>query len=69
LALRCSFQAHVLRARALVAADGRRRLLTVFDRVVDIPYLTATCIPLRTAKQQAMYSTWKEISFTKWNAL
>ena len=52
-----------------VSADARKRLSVVFDKVVEVPYLTAHCLPLRTQKQRDMYNTWVDVAFTKWNAL
>lgn len=45
-----------------------RTLLELFDRIVQVPYITAKTKPLRTKKQQKIY-TWIDDSFTKWNML
>lgn len=41
----------------------------IFDEIVVVPYLQAYTINMRTQKQQVMYQSWKNVSFTKWNCL
>lgn len=39
------------------------------DYVVSVPYLTYETLPMKTAKQRAMYDKWMDAGYTKWNAL
>ena len=52
-----------------VSIIARNRLLTVFDHVIEVPYIQYKCQNLRTLKQQNLYDSWVEVSFTKWNCL
>lgn len=52
-----------------VSTVARERLAVVFDRVVAVPYIRHECHPMRTTKQQGMYASWMNDSFTKWNIL
>ena len=52
-----------------VSDTARSRLSLVFHRVVEIDYITAQAKPLRTAKQQSLYKSWSDCSFTKWQCL
>lgn len=52
-----------------VSDTARSRLSLVFHRVIEVDYITAQAKPLRTAKQQALYSSWSDRSFTKWQCL
>lgn len=49
--------------------DVEEKLKTVFDEIVVVPYISHPTIKLRTVKQQKMYQSWIEFSFTKWNML
>lgn len=52
-----------------VSEAARTALEIVFDRVVTVPYITRACHPMKTKKQDAMYGSWADDSFTKWNVL
>lgn len=52
-----------------VSQEARATLLSVFDRVVRVEYIRHPCIPMHSRKQQTMYSSWINESFTKWNVL
>jgi lipopolysaccharide biosynthesis glycosyltransferase len=41
----------------------------IFDKVIIVPYLKYETNPLKTKKQNEIYESWKDISFTKWNCL
>jgi FkbM family methyltransferase len=52
-----------------VTMGGRRKLLTVLDRLVDVNEITFPTKQMRTAKQAEIYSPWISSSFTKWECL
>ena len=52
-----------------VSPSCRSTMRSVFDDVVEVPYLEYRVKPLRTQKQQSMYNPWVESAFTKWNML
>jgi len=47
----------------------RDMLLKVFDDIIIVPYLKYATDKLSTYKQNNIYNSWKDISFTKWNCL
>jgi alpha-N-acetylglucosamine transferase len=47
----------------------RKRMLYVFNEVVEVPYVQYSVKPLRTQKQRGMYNAWVDVAFTKWNML
>lgn len=44
-------------------------LKTQFDHVVEVPIIEHPCLPMKTAKQDAIYGSWIHKSFTKWNIM
>jgi lipopolysaccharide biosynthesis glycosyltransferase len=52
-----------------VTPAARNQLSIVFNSVIEVPYLSAKCKPLRTERQKELYSTWVNDAFTKWNML
>eukprot|EP01083_Nonionella_stella_P133318 405279_1 len=52
-----------------VSDEARERLGIVFDEVIIVEYLSATCKPLRTGRQRTKYESWISDSFTKWQCL
>lgn len=52
-----------------VSAACRSTMLSVFNEVLEVPYLEYRVKPLRTHKQRNMYNSWVESAFTKWNML
>ena len=56
-------------AYADITAPAVNILRAHFDNVVEVPLLTQPCVPMKTAKQQIIYGSWIEHSFTKWNIM
>jgi len=52
-----------------VPAETRAQLLLVYDRLVDVPYISHKARPFASARQTESYGGWVERSFTKWNCL
>ena len=52
-----------------VSEYGRRNLGTVFDYVVDVPYLEFETKRLMSKKIEKRYGDWKSVAYTKWNVL
>lgn len=52
-----------------VTSDGVAMLEQVFDKVITIPLIEHKCVPMKSAKQNAIYSPWIHASFTKCNIL
>lgn len=52
-----------------ISENGRNKLLTIFDYIVEVDYITKNSLPLKTKKQTDMYKSWIDHSYTKWNAL
>ena len=50
-----------------VSMLGVQSLMSVFDRCVQVDYIKQEVVPMRSAKQQAIYGGWISKSFTKWN--
>lgn len=69
--LRHSKTSHALicMVTADVSGKARQQLELVYDQVVEVPLLEFKCKPLRTVKQNELYSSWISASFTKWNCL
>ena len=40
-----------------------------FDKVVEVDYITVESKPMKTKKQNTIYSSWIDKSYTKWNIL
>jgi lipopolysaccharide biosynthesis glycosyltransferase len=43
--------------------------IPIFDYILEVPYLTGYTLNMKTKKQQTMYESWKDMSFTKWNCI
>jgi len=52
-----------------VSREAATFLEEVFDRVIRVPLLTRTTIPMKSKKQRDIYGRWINHSFTKWNIL
>lgn len=52
-----------------VSSEGVEFLKTVFDRVILVPTITQMTAPMKSAKQNEIYSDWIYASYTKWNIL
>ncbi len=52
-----------------VSEEAKTLLLTIFDRLVDVEYLTINCKPMKIEKQRVLYNSWINKSCTKWNCL
>lgn len=52
-----------------VSTKGREQLSSVFDEIIEVPYIEALCKPLKTEKQNKIYANWLNFAFTKWNML
>lgn len=57
-----------------VPAETRARLLgepgrPIFDRVVEVPYIRRATRRFASQRQEEMYGSWIDRSFTKWNCL
>jgi len=52
-----------------VSEQAQTALRLVFDRVVVVEYLEASCVPMATEKQEKMYGAWISAGFTKWRCL
>lgn len=51
-------------------SDGAVAILsTIFDKMVPVPIIEHPCVPMKTAKQETIYRSWIEKSFTKWNIM
>lgn len=56
-------------AYADITPEAVAMLASHFDRVVEVPIIEQTCVPLKSAKQNIIYGSWIEKSFTKWNIM
>jgi len=52
-----------------VSEHARAQLRVVFTKVIEVPVIQFKCKRMRTAKQQQLYDSWIDVSFTKWNML
>lgn len=52
-----------------VSTEGRKLLSTVFDEVIEVPYLEFKSKSLKQARQEELYGSWNSCSYTKWNCL
>jgi alpha-N-acetylglucosamine transferase len=52
-----------------VSEYARFLLSLFFDRVIQVDYIEKKVIPMKTRKQEKMYSKWSDKSFTKWQCL
>lgn len=76
-ALACAYSLRLTKTNydivCMVTNDIDKNLLSIatklFDKIIEVPYLELDTIDLRTMKQRKMYSSWKNISITKWNCL
>lgn len=41
----------------------------IFDKIIHVPLISHKCIRMRSRKQNEIYGSWIEKSFTKWNIL
>lgn len=52
-----------------VSIEAINGLASVFDLIVEVPYLTYKTNPMRSSKQKEMYGSWMNDSYTKWNCM
>lgn len=54
---------------AEVSIEAHNLLTKYYDRVVLVPLLRKDVIPMRTVRQNKIYSSWIDSSFTKWHIM
>ena len=52
-----------------VSKKARKQLKAIFTHVISIPYIRIKVKQLETKKQEQIYETWKDVSFTKFNCM
>jgi len=52
-----------------VSLKGRKELLKVCDKVIEVDYIQIKQPKLKTKRQELLYKAWISISYTKWHVL
>jgi alpha-N-acetylglucosamine transferase len=52
-----------------VTQTGQDILLTIFDYIIEVPYIKFESKPLKLKRQRELYGSWNPYSYTKWNAI
>jgi hypothetical protein len=52
-----------------VTDGARKQLATQYDAVIEVPYIVHAVRKMATKKQDELYASWVDRSFTKWNCL